>query len=66
MQFKRGMTFDMVDGKLIERKKTILERITLDTPSFIAPIILLVCVICQVKIAFLAYPFFKALINLIP
>lgn len=66
MQFKRGMTFDLVDGKMVERKKTILERITLDTPSFVAPLILLVCIICQVKIAFLAYPFLKALINLIP
>lgn len=63
---KKTMTFDLIDGQLVERKRTLLERFTLETPAFVAPLILLICVVLQVKMAFLAYPFFKALINLIP
>ncbi len=62
----KKMTFEFIDGKWVERKRTLLERFTLNTPSWIAPAIVLICLILQVKIAFLAYPFFKALINLIP
>lgn len=60
------MTFDLIDGKMVQRKKSVMERIALHTPPFVAPLILLICVVLQVKMAFLAYPFFKALINLIP
>jgi hypothetical protein len=62
----KKMTFELIDGELVERKRTFLERFTLNTPPFIAPLIVLICFALQIKIAFLAYPILKALISLIP
>jgi hypothetical protein len=66
MKKEKAMTFDLVNGQMVERPRSILERFTIETPPFVAPLILLICFALQVKIAFLIYPFLKALINLIP
>ena len=63
---KNSMTFELVDGQMVQRKQSMMERFTLNTPSFVAPLIVLICFILQVKIGFLLYPFLKAAINLIP